>query len=117
MQYLSPNGAILSSTAGSSPLPVDARAKKLAAGGLGSYFSDAHVSGVHLRVLTVGRGGRGAAQIARPLTEVDNALRQLLVVLLTVGGVGILVAAARSAAWWRAPRWLRSRASRVAPRR
>ena len=44
----------------------------------GSYFSDARVQGVHLRVLTVGLGRRGAAQIARPLTEVDHALRQLL---------------------------------------
>ena len=51
------------------------------------------MSGVHLRVLTVGLGRRGAAQIARPLTEVDHALRQLLLVLLAVGGVGILVAA------------------------
>jgi two-component system, OmpR family, sensor histidine kinase MprB len=61
--------------------------------GTGSYLSDAHVSGVHLRVLTVGLGRRGAAQIARPLTEVDHALQQLLLVLLAVGAVGILVAA------------------------
>ncbi|MDP9256568.1 MAG: HAMP domain-containing histidine kinase [Actinomycetota bacterium] len=94
VQYLSPQGTILSSTTTSSRLPVDERAKELAASGTGSYFSDAHVSGVHLRVLTVGLGQRGAAQIARPLTEVDHALRQLLLVLLAVGAVGILVAAA-----------------------
>ena len=76
-----------------SPLPVDGRAKEIASSGIGSFFSDAHVSGVHLRVLTVGLGARGAAQIARPLTEVDRALRELLVVLLAVGGIGILVAA------------------------
>ena len=74
-------------------MPVDGRAKEIAASGIGSFFSDAHVSGVHLRVLTVGLGARGAAQIARPLTEVDRALRELLVVLLAVGGIGILVAA------------------------
>ena len=51
------------------------------------------MSGVHLRVLTVGLGRQGAAQIARPLTEVDDALGQLLLVLLAVGGGGILVAA------------------------
>ena len=94
VQYLSPQGVILTSSTTSSRLPVDSRAKRLAASGTGSYFSDAHVSGVHLRVLTVGLGGRGAAQIARPLTEVDRALRQLLLVLLAVGAVGILVAAA-----------------------
>jgi two-component system sensor histidine kinase MprB len=94
VQYLSPQGVILTSSTTSSRLPVDSRAKQLAASGTGSYFSDAHVSGVHLRVLTVGLGQRGAAQIARPLTEVDHALQQLLLVLLAVGAVGILVAAA-----------------------
>jgi two-component system, OmpR family, sensor histidine kinase MprB len=94
VQYVSPQGIVLSSTSAASRLPVDARTKALAASGQGSYLSDAHVSGVHLRVLTVGLGRLGAAQIARPLTEVDRALRQLLLVLLAVGGVGILVAAA-----------------------
>jgi two-component system, OmpR family, sensor histidine kinase MprB len=93
VQYISPQGVILSSTTTSPQLPVDERATELAARGTGRFFSDAHVSGVHLRVLTVGLGRRGAAQIARPLTEVDHALRQLLLVLLAVGGVGILVAA------------------------
>jgi len=94
VQYVSPRGVVVSSTTSGSPLPVGTRAKQLAAGGTGSFFSDAHVSGVHLRVLAVGLGARGAAQVARPLTEVDRALRQLLVVLLVVGGIGILVAAA-----------------------
>jgi two-component system sensor histidine kinase MprB len=93
VQYVSPRGVVVSSTTSGSPLPVDGRAKEIAASGIGSFFSDAHVSGVHLRVLTVGLGARGAAQIARPLTEVDRALRELLVVLLAVGGIGILVAA------------------------
>jgi two-component system sensor histidine kinase MprB len=94
VQYVAPDGVIASVSAASSRLPVDARARALAASGEGSYFSDARVRGVHLRVLTVGLGQRGAAQIARPLTEVDHALRELLLVLLAVGGGGILVAAA-----------------------
>jgi two-component system sensor histidine kinase MprB len=98
VQYISPQGTIVSSSgqalASGSTLPVDARAKALAAGGQGSYFSDAHVGDVHLRVLTVGLGHSGAAQIARPLGEVDHALRRLLILLLAVGGVGILAAAA-----------------------
>ena len=94
VQYVSPAGhrRLRPSTA-ASRLPVDGRTKALAASGTGSYFSDTHVRGVHLRVLTVGRGRLGAAQIARPLTEVDRALRQLLVILLAVGAGGILVAA------------------------
>ena len=81
--------------------------------GAGSYFSDAHVQGVHLRVLTVGLGDRGAVQIARPLTEVDDALRQLLLILLAVGGGGILRRGRCSAASSRARRSHRSRASRA----
>jgi two-component system, OmpR family, sensor histidine kinase MprB len=93
VQYVSPQGTILSATTTATRLPVTTRAKDVAASGAGSYFSDTRVQGVHLRVLTVGRGDRGAVQIARPLTEVDRAMRQLLVILLAVGGGGILVAA------------------------
>ena len=93
VQYLTPQGTIEPATSVATRLPVDARAKALAAAGSGSYFSEAHVQGVHLRVLTVGRGARGAVQIARPLTEVDRSLRQLLLILLAVGGGGILLAA------------------------
>jgi two-component system sensor histidine kinase MprB len=93
VQYVSPQGTILSSTTTGARLPVDARARALAASGTGSYFSDVRVGHVHLRVLAVGLGARGSAQIARPLTEVDSSLEQLLLILLAVGGGGILVAA------------------------
>jgi two-component system, OmpR family, sensor histidine kinase MprB len=94
VQYLTPEGTIPSATTAATRLPVDARAKALAASGTGSYFSETHVQGVHLRVLTVGLGPRGAVQIARPLTEMDRSLRQLLWILLAVGGGGIVLAAA-----------------------
>jgi two-component system sensor histidine kinase MprB len=93
VQYVSPQGTIISATTAATQLPVTARTKEVAATGAGSYFSDTRVQGVHLRVLTAGRGGRGAVQIARPLTEVDRSMRQLLLILLAVGGGGILVAA------------------------
>jgi two-component system sensor histidine kinase MprB len=93
LQYVSPQGTILSTTTGATRLPVTSRTKELAATGAGSDFSETHVQGVHLRVLTEGLGSRGAVQIARPLTEVDRSMRQLLLILLAVGGGGILVAA------------------------
>jgi two-component system sensor histidine kinase MprB len=93
VQYVSPQGTVVSATSADSLLPVDARAAALAASGNGRYLSDAHVRGVHLRVLAVGLGNLGMVQIARPLTEVDRTLRQLLYVVLAVGGVGILLAA------------------------
>ncbi|MDQ1679365.1 MAG: two-component system, OmpR family, sensor histidine kinase MprB, partial [Frankiaceae bacterium] len=58
----------------------------------GTHLTDAHADGVHLRVLTVGAGPRGALQVARPLTEVDHVLGRQLLVLLLVGGAGILAA-------------------------
>ena len=93
MQYVSSQGAVLSTTTGATRLPVTARTKELASSGAGSYLSDTHVQDVHLRVLTAGLGRRGAVQIARPLTEVDRSMRELLFILLAVGGGGILVAA------------------------
>jgi two-component system sensor histidine kinase MprB len=51
------------------------------------------VDGVHLRVLTAGLGERGAVQVARPLTEVDNVLQRVLLVLVAVGVGGIAMAA------------------------
>ncbi len=44
-------------------------------------------------MLTIGTGPRGAVQVARPLTEVDNVLGNLLLVLVLVGAAGIAVAA------------------------
>jgi two-component system, OmpR family, sensor histidine kinase MprB len=78
-------------------LPLDARARATATSGSGRYFTDTHVGGVHLRVLTVGIGTNGAIQIARPLTEVDDELSRLLVQLAIVAAVGVLLAIALGA--------------------
>jgi two-component system, OmpR family, sensor histidine kinase MprB len=75
-------------------LPLDARVRATAKSGTGRYFTDTHVDGVHLRVLTVGIGKEGAIQVARPLTEVDDELSRLLVQLAIVAGVGVLLAVA-----------------------
>jgi two-component system sensor histidine kinase MprB len=76
----------------SSRLPVDGRTRALAASGRGGYYSDAHVRGVHLRVLTIGLGSRGALQVARPLTEVDSTLDKQLILLVAIGAAGIALA-------------------------
>jgi two-component system, OmpR family, sensor histidine kinase MprB len=75
-----------------SALPVSSRAKAIAVTGTGRFFSDVSVRGIHLRVLTLGVGSRGAVQVARPLTEADRALDRLLLILIFAGGAGILVA-------------------------
>jgi two-component system sensor histidine kinase MprB len=57
-------------------------------------FYDSEVNGVHIRMLAVGGVGPGyTLQIARPLTEVDDALGRLRVVLVLVSLLGIGFAA------------------------
>jgi two-component system, OmpR family, sensor histidine kinase MprB len=78
-------------------LALSPRARAIASGG-GEAFEDAEVDGVHLRVLTVGLGRGGAVQVARPLTEVDSVLRNVLTLLVFVGLAGIGLAALLGAA-------------------
>jgi two-component system sensor histidine kinase MprB len=60
-----------------------------------SRYYDANVNGVHLRVHAVGGFTTGyALLVARPLTEVDDALGQLRLVLLLVALTGIAAAGA-----------------------
>jgi two-component system, OmpR family, sensor histidine kinase MprB len=60
--------------------------------GDGPLLSDETVDGVHVRMIAVDAGRFGVVQIARPLTEVDAALRNLARVLITVGFVGAVLA-------------------------
>jgi two-component system sensor histidine kinase MprB len=99
-QLVTTSGSICPSTNQTSRIPVDARVKALAARGQGTYFTDAEVRRVHIRVLVEGAGDRGALMVALPLTDVDHALSSqlLLLVLIVAGGValaallGVLVA-------------------------
>jgi two-component system, OmpR family, sensor histidine kinase MprB len=83
---------------------LTARARRVARGIEPAYFADASVEGTHVRVLTSPVSGIPglAVQLARPLDEVDVALRRLRIVLLLVtlagaaaaAGVGAVVARA-----------------------
>jgi two-component system sensor histidine kinase MprB len=94
IQLVSPTGAVQRAPENRFRVPVDRRARDLARSGSGRYFSDVHVGGTHLRVLTVGAGPRGAIEIARPLAEVDRALRRVLLILMfaVAGGIALAVA-------------------------
>jgi two-component system sensor histidine kinase MprB len=100
VQFLAPTGAIdVPGGQGSSPtISLNAQEKAIAASGHGRAFSDRNVSGVHLRVLTVGAARSpseraGAIMIARPLTEVDRELRNALLILLGGAIAGVALAA------------------------
>ncbi len=90
-QVVGPGGVILDRSARGVSLPVGARTRSLATKGGRSFFTDAHVQGVHMRILSEPLGHGYAAQYAQPLTDVDNLLShlRLILALLAVGGVAL----------------------------
>jgi len=72
-------------------LPAQDRAARLAGRGSGSFFTDGEVDGVPVRVFTRATQGEAALQVARPMDEVQDALRRLAGVLglVSLGGVGL----------------------------
>ena len=71
-------------------LPIEERAREVAAGVAPRYFTDAEVAGTHVRVLTLPLGRGLAAQLGRSLEPADAVLARLRLVLalVCVGGVG-----------------------------
>ncbi|HYF27747.1 MAG TPA: HAMP domain-containing sensor histidine kinase [Baekduia sp.] len=92
-QLVLPTGDVVRA-AGAAALPDDPRALEVAAGLREPFFEDATVDGTHARVLTTRGPGGEALQVARPLTEVDDALGRLRLVLglVAVAGVGLAAA-------------------------
>jgi len=76
-------------------IPVDARMRAFAAGGhaRGDFFTEAHLGGMHIRVLVRGLAPAGAIAVALPMTDVDRTLSDELLLLLGIAGVGIALAA------------------------
>jgi len=60
----------------------------------GAFLDDMTVAHTHLRVLTFSNTPGSAVQVARPLDEVDHALRRIRTLLLLIAAGGIAVAAA-----------------------
>jgi len=74
-------------------LPLDEHTLEVAVNARDPFFTDATVEGQHLRILTVNVGPGVAMQVARPLTEVDESLDRLAVMLLLIATSGIAAAA------------------------
>ncbi len=92
-QILRADGSVIRPPGAGEVLPVTERVRRVAAGDEEPFLSDLRVAGVHARML-VSRVGPGTAiQVARPLTEVDDTLRRLLLVLVAVsiGGIGAAI--------------------------
>ena len=91
VQIVSSGGAAARQPGSTVELPIDDRTKRVAAGEEGAYVRDADITGTHVRILTVPFREGLALQIARPLTEVDDVLGRLRLILLGValGGIGL----------------------------
>jgi two-component system, OmpR family, sensor histidine kinase MprB len=94
VQVVTEDGATLRPPEEDVELFVTEHAREVARGEAESFFSDAHVGGTHVRVLTFAYGDGYAVQVTRPLTETDDALERirLFLVLIALGGVGVAVA-------------------------
>jgi len=90
--FIDPDGGVHGSS-----LPVDARAKQLAAHGGRYYFTDDRVNDFHLRELVAPIEGGGAVIIAQSLNQTDHALDRIRFWTLLIGGLGIAAAAALAA--------------------
>jgi two-component system sensor histidine kinase MprB len=91
-QVIAPTGTIR--FGGGRPIHPSRDAKRVAAGKHAAFYEDATVDGVHLRVYTTPLPHGSALQVARPLTEIDHALRRLAEILAAMSVAGIALAAA-----------------------
>jgi two-component system, OmpR family, sensor histidine kinase MprB len=92
-QVINSAGTIVVRSAREVSLPVDAATLQLAKHGGTSFFVDARVNGIHLRVLAEPFGQGRAVQLAQPLTEVDSLLSRLRLILALLDLAGIAIAA------------------------
>jgi two-component system sensor histidine kinase MprB len=74
-------------------LPVSAKDRQAARGGVESYYSNKRVRGTEFRVLTISSSGL-ALQIVRPLTEVNRTLHRItfFLIVIALGGMGVAAA-------------------------
>ena len=93
VQRISADGDVERPPGAEGELPVEPFAREIAESGRGRDIRDETVDDIHLMVLTEGIGEGGAVQVARPLTEVDNVLDEVLIALIVVGIAGIALAA------------------------
>jgi two-component system, OmpR family, sensor histidine kinase MprB len=86
-------GQVALSSGERTPLPSDGAAA-VASGSRTAFFRDATVAGTHLRIYTARIDKTTAAEIARPLTEVDSALARIRLYFLVAALAALAGAAA-----------------------
>jgi two-component system sensor histidine kinase MprB len=93
-QAVRQDGTVITPPRTAGKLPVSKRALEAAGGKIDKpFYEDAHVEGIHVRVLTIPAGGGYAIQVARSLEEVDRTLGPIKRWLIAIALVGIAIAA------------------------
>jgi two-component system sensor histidine kinase MprB len=93
LQVVKPNGGLVLFGGDTTSLPVSDRDIQVARGEAGTVLRDAHVRGVHVRMITFPVQG-AAIQVVRSLTETDRSLGRIENYLILISGGGIAIAAA-----------------------
>ena len=93
VQLVRTDGTVLVPPRQEVEIPVDERVLGVAGEEGAAFWRDVDVEGTHLRVFTFAYGPDAAVQVARPLTEVDESLRRIGLVLLLIAAGGIVIAA------------------------
>ncbi len=90
-QLVRADGEVIRPPGSEVSLPDERRAALIADRGSGSFFTNGEVGGVPVRVFTRATQGKAALQVARPVDEVEDALRRLagVLALVSLGGVGL----------------------------
>ena len=93
-QLVDASGKVTAPSGQKRSLPATPTAQAVAAGKRDPFFSDATVGGDPLRIYTAQVKPGQAIQVARPLSEVDDALDRLALILaaVSIGGVVLAVA-------------------------
>jgi two-component system sensor histidine kinase MprB len=92
-QVVGSDGQIIRPSGQSVTLPVTNRMLRVADGRSGTFLTNAHVSGTHVRLITFQYTPGYAIEVARSLEEADRSLSRIKLLLVLIAGGGILVAA------------------------
>jgi two-component system sensor histidine kinase MprB len=94
VQLVRTDGSVLLPPRQEVEIPVDEEVLAVAGQEGAAFWKEVTVDGTHLRVFTFAYGPDSALVVARPLTEVDESLRRIGLVLLLIAAGGIVLAAA-----------------------
>ncbi|MFP5224640.1 MAG: sensor histidine kinase [Actinomycetota bacterium] len=93
VQLVDPSGRVRPAEGQPVTIPVEIEAQEVAAGVRGAFFADLEIEGIPFRVYTAPTDQTIALQVAMPLAPINDPLRRLVTILISVSLLGIVLAA------------------------